>query len=226
MYKMRFYVITALLFIIVLSVYSEPAADEVKIELEKLLEKIEELNQDKSETNIKTTETQNTIDKIFKNIENFLNFMSKYILIIIIGITIIAFGIFFAKIFKKMSGHIKNDMSKKTANTISVNGIVNYNYLNIYNRALLLAKNEKYEEALVELHKSSIIYLVKNKYIQLNKEYTNNEIKKYIIDKPELYETFNRLATSAEIVLFRNHFIDKKEYSELLIIFEKEFLNN
>lgn len=206
--------------------YSIPDSEKVEIEHEKLLRIVEEENNKCKEDSSSESESDNIFVDIIKNIENFINSLSKYLLLIIIFIAAAVLGFLLYYVTRRIGDNIRNDKSSKDRNIVTREYISNFNYRQVYNKALLLAKKEQYEEALIELHKSSILYLVQNKFLNKIKEYTNNEIKKIITNKQDVYNTFSRIANKAEIVVFRNHFISKDEYMEIQNIFEKEFLNN
>jgi hypothetical protein len=90
-----------------------------------------------------------------------------------------------------------------------------------------LAKNNKYGEALVLLHKGSIVFLQFHKILLAAEYHTNNEIRRELRDNKEYcelyYEPFSILAGGAERKTFRYEFISPEMYRESLEVYMKNF---
>lgn len=89
------------------------------------------------------------------------------------------------------------------------------------------AKNNKYGEALVLLHKGSIVFLQLKKILLAAEYHTNNEIRRELRNNKEYcelyYEPFSILAGGAERKTFRSEFISSDIYRESLEVYMKNF---
>ena len=86
-----------------------------------------------------------------------------------------------------------------------------------------LAKNGKFGEALVLLHKASIVSLRIKKILLAGEYHTNNEILKGLLNKSEYYEPFSNLAQVAELFTFRSEAISRDVYKKLFEVYRKNF---
>ncbi|MBN2534090.1 MAG: hypothetical protein JXB88_14465 [Spirochaetales bacterium] len=91
-----------------------------------------------------------------------------------------------------------------------------------------LAKNNKYGEALVLLHRGSIHYLQYKKILLAVEYHTNNEIRKELQRNKEYfdiyYKPFSTLAVIAERKTFRADVISPEMFRESLEMYKKNFL--
>jgi hypothetical protein len=80
---------------------------------------------------------------------------------------------------------------------------------------------KKYSEAILYLHRSTLFYLKKQKLI-MNKNRTNRDAYK-MINNPSLKETFKKIYTISEKILFDGHRASKIEFERCYQIYQKNF---
>lgn len=221
----------SIIFIILILICSGPAAGQpgaqrVKEEVNKLAR---ELNMDPGEPS--DNPTSGVIRKIIEFLVSPLSFLFK--LGPVLAVPVIILLVFLAgSIGLRFFSHFTKERNA-SAQLHGIDGKANGKITeSIHQQFLLeaehLAKHNKFGEALVHLHKGSIVFL-QLKRILLSAEYhTNNEIRRELRDKMEYYESyltpFSDLARAAERKTFRSEVISPGIYKEFLEVYKKNFI--
>lgn len=93
----------------------------------------------------------------------------------------------------------------------------------------LLAKINEYKNSLnyslatLFLHYGTLHFLRENKLIQEDRDYTNREIT-YILSRNKLKDSFLKIATKTQGILFNNEDIDKDDFIVLENLFRSNYL--
>ncbi len=214
--KIKKFFYTPVLFSFLTGLYAKPGGDDVREALGRIIKKVPEPG-----------EKNRFLEKIFTAISRFFMkilgtigvvgfFVGIALIIILVFIAIILISRFIAKkASRNFSGRQKKE-SEDVRNRES--------YLELFRAGEASAKNGNFSEAIVYLHKSSILFLIDKKYLNVDEKYTNNAIK-IILEKDKKYlQPFVSIARQSEIVIFKHKKIGKEIFSPLFAVYKKYFL--
>jgi len=205
--------------------YSQPDDVQVKKELNTILEELGMKNKaDENQREIKINPIIKFLGNLIIKIISLIARAGPALLVIIIIVLVFIAGSVGLRFYSSIRQ--KKDESAKL-NKIEA-GTQGYTHKKEYNEyiqnAELLARSGHYGKALVLLHKASIIYLHIQKILLAGEYHTNNEIRIGLRSNKEYYESFCKLANTAELVTFRSEAISKNKYNELSELYKKSFI--
>lgn len=176
-------------------------------------EVVKELGYDKVDRELNLDWLKNLFDKLS-------NFGPVFKIIFYVAVTALLIFV----IYKFISSLSKSDRKLKNKN-------ISNNESDIKDLTMndLLYKINKYKEsfnyslATLFLHYGTLYFLKENKLIDEDRDYTNREIT-YILSRNKLKDSFLRIATKTQGILFNNEDIDKESFIVLEDLFRSNYL--
>ncbi|MCP4136813.1 MAG: hypothetical protein GY754_37935 [bacterium] len=193
-----------------------PTSDDVKRELGKLLT---------PKKNVKKTE-DSSFDWNF-DLSGIIDFMRMIRTPLIIAlITGLAILIFF--LVRKLRPYVNDSIPLGKETGEDENAAQRKRELlpfeKLYNEAVKSAEQGACNEAVLLLHMASVSYLQEKVIISRTTEYTNNDLKRKLRKKEQLFAPFCLISRFAEIAAFSEQTIAKEECASALENFKQGFL--
>lgn len=194
-----------------------PGEDLVKKEWTRLLTELEQPAVNESTDN-------EFLWDIAKGVDDFFKTFGIFIIIFVIAFFLISLyrgGGKFTSLFRKeakaagLSGG-NNDASGNTPLKILTSS-------GLYEKAVSLGNGENFPEAVILLHKASILFLLEKKILLPQNEYTNKDIRQILGENNTFYKSFSRLSLFSEKAAFRDHTVEKEVYTEAEALFRAGF---
>ena len=150
-----------------------------------------------------------------------MGFPNAYFVILFILLALIIYLLInFIPFFKRnMSSRHLDEFGE----SINMPAITHAGDLEPYKTAVELASLGRFNEAVVSLHHATIRYLIFNRFLLEDLEYTNNEIKEKVRERNDLLMPFSRIAQQSELITFNHKNVESDICHKLIEQYRKHY---
>ncbi|MBN2444204.1 MAG: hypothetical protein JXJ04_22765 [Spirochaetales bacterium] len=208
------------------SVFPQPGEIRVKEEWKILMDELGIVTNNPGTTENAIVEFINNILDPIISFFSFLFHARSILIFPLVLILIFIIGYAGLKFFTNVRRERNKDYSLITRNVPSSKELTREFFSHYIDDARECAEKGEYGEALVFLHKASIVYLRIKRILSGGVYNTNKEIRQELKSQNRYYESFTRLAGIAERKAFRSELITKELYNEYLVLFNHNFTLN
>lgn len=160
------------------------------------------------------------LDWLWDFIEKLSNFGSVFKILFYVAVTALLIFLIYKFISSLSKSNRKLKDKKSESNENSINDLTMDDLLKQINK---YKESFNYSLATLFLHYGTLYFLKENKLIEDDRDYTNREIT-YILSRNKLKDSFLRIATKTQGILFNNENIDKESFIVLENLFRSNYL--